>query len=189
MSRALELGLGEDWVAWQVGLDDPARFADVAARFPGDPGAAQEILRTLDARARDAGDVRIAGVWVPAAADHEPRAVLMLRGLPTDRAAHKEYRRFVRGLRKRPEVPGTRVVDYEAAPMPETALGPVALQIITTAESPDDLVVTTLRFTVFPTDGDEVLVLDFESAYPALGEEIEADAVATVESLAYREGA
>ena len=185
MSR-LRIPVLDDWVLWGAGLSD-AELVEVGRQIPGDGGnsiSGLDAVRSVDAQAVAAGDVWTAGLWFPRSAEHQARAIGVVRIMSAVRPAPRLARRVARDLAAVPRLSGLTVLAYSGIEV-DSDLGPAFLQCLDTSSGPDFTVTQTSRFTVFPHHVQEVVVLDFETVHRDVEAELSDELVQIVGQLTY----
>ena len=174
------------WVYWVAGLDDAA-LQDVASAAPGgaDDPEVLGAIRALDLDATVTGTAWGVGMWFPADQGGRPRAGFLLSTYPERGDVEKAYRTFVKSARAVPHLPGVTISSYDMAEGGEVDFGRFVEQVIDTAPASGELELR-WRYTFFPTAKDEVVVLEFQTAYAHLVDALEDEIVALIENMYYR---
>lgn len=159
----------DDWLIWGPAATAEERQSLAVARCGGGDDAealglamqmvAGDVLR-LDAGAA-------AGVWLPEGHGGVPTGTLQGFIYLADRPRDRNVKRFRRGMRRKPRVPGMTVGDYSVSEG-DADVGHVLVQHMMTHVGGDSPVLSTYRLTIFPDEVEELYVLEFTTASLAL---------------------
>lgn len=159
----------DDWLIWGAAASAEARRSLAAARCGASDdaealGLAMQMV-TDDVLRLDAGAA--AGVWLPEGHGGVPPGTFQGCIYLADRPQDRDVRRFRRGMRRKPRVPGMTITDYNVAEG-EADVGRVLVQHMMTHVGGDNPVLSTYRLTVFPEEVEELYVLEFTTAALAM---------------------
>jgi hypothetical protein len=161
-----------DWQFWLAGLS-PEGWAEIAGKVPaGDVDATSVVdaVRAVDQRAVGEEQVWAAGIWFPESNGRRATASLLLRTYGRRGDARKAARRFAKDVRRAPRIPGVDVHGYTVE-TGDAEYGPLVVQYIDTSDR-DGTLIYTCRLSFFPHFKDEVVVLDCDTPYSHLVDEL-----------------
>lgn len=148
-----------EWVTWWPGLDDAGLAGFVSAS--SDPRRAETEIRSLDAVAQADETAVLCGLWFPEHTGGGSAATMIVHSYRRDQALDLAYQEAVRSCRITPPLPGCLISSYEFFEN-QVDIGKLVGQEILFSDD-DDQMIYQMRYTVFSTVKDEVVVFDFST--------------------------
>lgn len=173
---------------WQTGLS-PAEALDLARARTTTAESHRELLEIIsafDATAQQDHGSMHAALWLPASAGGAARGGLRIWYHPVERPEDASWESFLAVAQEGPITPGVTLTGYSvsSAVLPS---GPVVIQYLETCPPDGGPQLSTFRATIFPETRANVYVLEFETIFPALLDELEDSVVDILNSVTVEE--